>query len=84
MKIKLTPDTHFVVILTTIDSLKVISNKHDCIFTDVSHATWGFLKITDFWGKVWGVKFSVYNASVTKICDAIYIRDVVMWTKFGN
>ena len=79
-------DTKFLILLTFLESLKIVLIKRVTIFMiSAKMATPGLLKITVFWNKGYDVIIPVHDVT-NKILsrDSNYIIDVVMWPKFGN
>ena len=79
-------DTKFLVLLTFLESVKmVLIKKITILMMSAKMATPGLLKITVFWNKGYGVIISIHDVT-NKILsrDSNYIVDVVMWQKFGN
>ena len=79
-------DTKFLILLTFLESLKIVLIKKVIILMmSAKMATPGLLKITVFWNKGYDVIISVHDVT-NKILsrDSNYIIDVVIWPKFGN
>ena len=79
-------DTKFSVLLTFLESFKIVLIRKVTIFMmSAKMATPGLLKITIFWNKGYDVVISVYDVT-NKILsgDSNLIMDVVMWPNFGN
>ena len=79
-------ETKFPILLTFLESLKIVSiKKVRILMMSAKMATPGLLKIKIFWNKDYDV--IIYAHDVTKKIltrDSNYIVDVVMWPKFGN
>ena len=79
-------DTKFLILLTFLESLKIVLiKKVITLMMSAKMATPGLLKITVFWNKGYDVIISVDDVT-NKILsrDSNYIVDVFMWPKFGN
>ena len=79
-------DTKFLVLLTFLESLKIVLIRKVTIFMiSAKMATPGLLKITIFWNKGYDVIISVHDVT-NKILsgDSNLNVDVVMWPNFGN
>ena len=79
-------DTKFLILLTFLESLKIVLIKKVIILMmSAKMATPGLLKITVFWNKGYDVIIPVHDVT-NKILsrDSNYIVDVVMRPKFGN
>ena len=79
-------DTYLLIILTFIESLKIVLISMVTILVmPVEIATLGLLKIKIFWNKDYDVIISfldVTNKVLTR--DSNYFVNLVMWPKFGN
>ena len=79
-------DIYFLILLTFIESLKIVLiNMVTILMMSAKMATLGLLKIKVFWNKGYGVIISIHDV-INKILlhDLNYIVVVVMCTKFGN
>ena len=83
---KLHIGTYFLMLLTVLEYLKIISiNLVIILMVSAKMATPGLLKITVFWNKCYDVIISVdYVTNKILSRDSNYIVDVFMWPKFGN
>ena len=79
-------DTKLLILLTFLESIKIVLKKKVAILvTSAKMTTPGLLKIKIFWKNDFDVITYVHDVT-NKIlsCDSNYIVDVVMWPKFGN
>ena len=79
-------DTIFLILLTFLESLKIILRKKVTILMmSAKMATPGLLKINSFWNKGYDVTIYVHDVS-NKIwsSDSKFIVNVVMWPKFDD
>ena len=79
-------DAKFLILLTFLESLKIVLIKKGIILImSGKMATPGLVKITAFWNKGYDVIMSVHDVTNKNLSrDSNYNVDVVMWPKFGN
>ena len=79
-------DTSFQILLTFLESLKILLiNLVIILMMSAKMATPGLLKITVFWNKGYEIKISVSDVTNKFLSrDSNYIVDLFIWPKFGN
>ena len=79
-------DAKFLILLTFLESLKIVLiKKVTILMMSAKTATPDLLKITVLWNKGYDVVIYVHDIPIKILShDSNYIVDVVMWPKFGN
>ena len=79
-------DAKFLILLTFLESLKIVLiKKVTILMMSAKTATPDLLKITVLWNKGYDVIIYVHDIPIKILShDSNYIVDVVMWPKFGN
>ena len=79
-------DTKFRILLTILESLKIVLiEKVRILMMSAKMSTPGLLKMKALWNKGYDVIISVHDVTIKILSrDSNYIVDVVMWPKFHN
>ena len=78
-------DKKFPILLTFLESLKIVIKKVTILMMSAKMATPGFLKIKVFWNKGDDIIIYVHDVTIKILSrNSKYIVDLVMWPKFGK
>ena len=78
-------DKKFPILLTFLESLKIVIKKVTILMMSAKMATPGLLKIKVFWNKGDDIIIYVHDVTIKILSrNSKYIVDLVMWPKFGK
>ena len=78
-------DKKFLILLTFLESLKIVIKKVTILMMSAKMATPGLLKIKVFWNKGDDIIIYVHDVTIKILSrNSKYIVDLVMWPKFGK